>query len=111
MSHTELARKLRCNQTEAEKRIWYRLRAHRFLDLKFKRQVPIEGYIVDFCCEHEKLVIELDGGQHADARKEDAKRTMVLENAGYRVLRYWNNEVFENMDGVLSDITRFVGGA
>ena len=110
MRHTDLARKLRLDQTDAEKRLWDQLRGRRFLGLKFKRQVPIEGYIADFYCEQEKLIIELDGGQHADAQEYDTKRTSVLEQAGFRVLRYWNNDVHENLDGVLMDITRFVGG-
>jgi very-short-patch-repair endonuclease len=103
--HTPLARNLRRNQTEAEKRLWYKLRDRRFLGLKFKRQQTVEGYIGDFVCFEKRLVIELDGGQHAEMLDYDAKRTEFLEARGFLVKRYWNNDVMTNMDGVLQDIT------
>jgi very-short-patch-repair endonuclease len=75
--------------TDAERRLWYRLRAHRFDGYKFKRQVPIGGYIADFACLSRKLVIEVDGGQHSD-NAQDAVRDSDLRRAGFVVLRFWN---------------------
>ena len=100
----ENARALRKNQTEAEKRLWRRLRDKQVEGFRFRRQVPIGPYIVDFVCPSEKLLIEVDGGQHAENEEYDAARTALLENAGYRVLRFWNNEIFENLDGVLERV-------
>src|SRR5205807_9314645 len=80
--------------------VWYRLRAHRFDGHKFKRQVPIGSYLVDFACLGRKLVIEVDGGQHAD-NASDATRDRYLRSEGFRVLRFWNNDVLRNTDGVL----------
>ena len=98
------ARALRANQTEAEKRLWWRLRGKQVEGFRFRRQAPIGPYIADFVCPSEKLIIEVDGGQHAENEEYDAARTALLEDAGYRVLRFWNNEVFENLDGVLERI-------
>jgi len=89
--------------TDAERRLWYRLRAHRFDGHKFKRQVPIGPYIVDFACLGQKLVIEVDSGQHAESRS-DAVRDNDLRREGFRVLRFWNNDVLQNTDGVLETI-------
>ena len=100
----ENARALRANQTEAEKRLWWRLRDKQVEGFRFRRQVPIGPYIADFVCPSEKLIIEVDGGQHAENEEYDAARTALLEDAGYRVLRFWNNEVFENLDGVLERV-------
>jgi very-short-patch-repair endonuclease len=75
--------------TDAERRLWYRSRAHRFLDLKFKRQAPIGPYIVDFICFEHKLIIEVDGGQHAES-EADRRRDEWLRSEGYLVLRFWN---------------------
>jgi very-short-patch-repair endonuclease len=94
------ARALRSNPTEAEKRLWQRLRYEQVDGFKFRRQAPIGGYIVDFVCFHARLVIELDGGQHADQIERDSERTGWLENEGFSVLRFWNNEVFDNIEGV-----------
>src|SRR5688572_30542547 len=101
---TLIARKLRRNQTDAERTLWFRLRDRRLRGLKFRRQVPIGGYIVDFCCEYTRLIIELDGGQHVEQSKEDAERTSALEAMGYLVLRFWNNDVLLNTEGVLESI-------
>jgi very-short-patch-repair endonuclease len=101
------ARRLRRDMTEVEKRLWYLLRRGQFEGVKFKRQVPIGPYIVDFACLSWRLIIELDGGQHDSQRKQDARRTAYLEAEGYRVIRFWNNEVLENLDYVLATI----GGA
>src|SRR5882672_5523242 len=84
------ARRLRRDMTEAEKRLWYLLRGHRFDGMKFKRQVPVGPYIVDFASISLRLIIELDGGQHDSRREHDARRTAWLEADGYRVIRFWN---------------------
>jgi len=99
-----LARKLRRNQSEAEKKVWQAIRSRRLGGYKFRRQVPISHFIADFVCEDARLIVELDGGQHAENKADDLLRTQPLETFGYRVIRFWNNEVFENMEGVLSVI-------
>ena len=98
------AKTLRANQTEAEQRLWYHLRAHRFMGLKFKRQKPMGRYIVDFVCMEQRLIIELDGGQHAEQVKYDQHRDEWLRSQGYTVLRFWNNEVMQQLEGVLEQI-------
>jgi very-short-patch-repair endonuclease len=100
----ERARRLRRDQTDAERKLWLRLRDRRLNGWKFKRQVPIDRYVADFCCPDGRLIIELDGGQHSERTEADAKRTAVLESCGYLVLRFWNNDVMKNMDGVLEEI-------
>ena len=104
------AKVLRANQTDAELRLWYHLRAHRFLNLKFKRQKPIGHYIVDFVCIEMRLVIEVDGGQHADSAA-DVRRDAWLRERGFTVLRFWNNEVMQELDGVLEKIRLAVEAA
>jgi very-short-patch-repair endonuclease len=101
VSRAGLARNLRSEPTAAERKMWSRLRNRRFLDLKFKRQFPIDRFVVDFVCLDAKLIIEVDGGQHGDRVASDANRTEVLESLGYLVLRFWNNDVLTNIDGVL----------
>jgi very-short-patch-repair endonuclease len=103
MYGTKRARRLRTEQTEVERRLWLELRDRRLLGCKFRRQVPLGPYIVDFVCKERGLVIELDGGQHADD-PDDERRTADLEEAGWRVLRFWNNEVSENLEGMLERI-------
>ena len=98
------ARELRKNQTDVEARIWSRLRGRQVAGAKFRRQYPIGHFIADFCCVELRLVVELDGGQHAEAGAFDQRRTDFLVAEGYRVLRFWNNEVMENIDGVLERI-------
>jgi len=98
------AKTLRTNQTEAEQRLWYHLRAHRFMGLKFKRQKPMGRYIVDFVCMERRLIIELDGGQHAEQVAYDQHRDAWLRSHGYTVLRFWNNEVMQQMEGGLEQI-------
>jgi very-short-patch-repair endonuclease len=93
------AKDMRSQATDAEHRLWQILRAHRFAGYKFRRQVPIEFYIADFVCFAERLIIELDGGQHADSAS-DVKRDAFLRSQGFRILRIWNNNVFENEEGV-----------
>jgi very-short-patch-repair endonuclease len=84
--------------------LWFRVRGRRLNGLKFRRQVLIGPYIVDFCCEAARLIVELDGGQHAARAAQDATRTADLEARGYLVLRYWDNDVIRNIDGVLETI-------
>jgi len=102
------ARRLRHKQTDAERLQWFRLRDRRLGGWKFKRQVPIEGFIVDFCCADAKLILEIDGGQHDEQRAQDESRTAVLESKGYLVLRFWNNEVIGNVKGVVEDVLRTI---
>src|ERR1041385_868165 len=98
------ARRLRRDQTDAERKLWFRLRDRRLSGLKFRRQMPIDRYVVDFCCESARVIVEIDGGQHATRSAEDAARAAALEAQGYLVLRFWNNEVLQNLDGVLEVI-------
>jgi very-short-patch-repair endonuclease len=106
------AKALRSNQTDAEQRLWYQLRAHRFMGLKFKRQKLLGRYIVDFVCLEHRLAIELDGGQHAEQVAYDRQRDTWLRQQGYTVLRFWNNDVMQQLDGVLERIRCAVlGGA
>ena len=99
-----LARAMRAAPTEAERKLWWHLR-HRIptLGTHFRRQVRIGPYIADFACHATRTVIEVDGGQHGGSTVDEA-RTKVLAANGYRVLRYWNNDVLTNIDGVLADI-------
>ena len=105
------ARRLRRDQTEAEQKLWTHLRARRLAGYRFKRQVPLGPFIVDLACYEARLVIEVDGGQHAERSKEEATRTAWLEERGFRVLRFWNNEVMENLDAVLPEILSALRGA
>ena len=102
----KLARALRRQMTEAEKAMWSRLRDRRLDGVKFKRQKPIAGYIVDFVALDLKLIVEIDGGQHAERAAEDAARTKVLEESGYHVVRFWNHDVLGNIDGVLEALVQ-----
>ena len=97
----EQAKALRQRQTDAEGLLWHYLRKKQLGGYKFRRQQPIGPYIVDFACMSEKLVVELDGGQHAELAAHDERRDAFLRSEGFRVLRFWNNEVFENCYGVL----------
>jgi len=98
------ARNLRKNLTEVEKKLWYWLRRQNLQEARFRRQAPIGRYIVDFACYDPKLIIELDGGQHADQQHYDEKRDAWLKSEGFHVLRFWNHEVVENVEGVLQVI-------
>jgi very-short-patch-repair endonuclease len=95
---------LRENQTDAEARLWLLLRDRRLGGRKFRRQHPIPPYVVDFYCGEAKLVIELDGSQHAEATEQEVRRTRFLESRGLRVRRYWNNAVLTETETVLQDI-------
>ncbi|QNK71113.1 endonuclease domain-containing protein [Variovorax sp. PAMC26660] len=94
------ARSLRTTPTDAEALLWYHLRDRRMADHKFRRQRSIGPYFADFACLEAKLIVELDGGQHVDAAPYDGNRTRFLEAQGYRVLRFWNNEVLTQTDAV-----------
>ncbi|OFZ96178.1 MAG: hypothetical protein A2Z44_02215 [Betaproteobacteria bacterium RBG_19FT_COMBO_58_11] len=100
------ARHLRKNMTDAELRIWRALRLRQILGVKFRRQHPIGPYIADFVCIERKLIVEVDGGQHAEQIEKDAARTAWLEAQGYCIMRFWNNEVLQNTKGVLETIRR-----
>jgi adenine-specific DNA-methyltransferase len=102
----ERPRRLRQNMPDAERLVWSRLRNRRFAGFKFRRQVPLGSYIVDFVCFARRLVIEMDGGQHTLQQKYDADRTSWLEREGFRVVRFWNHEVFEERDAVEEQIWR-----
>ena len=104
MALRENAKHLRTHMTDAEARLWYHLRGHRFMGLKFKRQKPIGRYIVDFVCLECFLIIELDGGQHAEQRQMDQVRDGYLQERGYQVLRFWNHQVLGEMEAVLERI-------
>ncbi len=98
------AGELRHEPTPAEAKLWAALRGHRFADVHFRRQHAIGPYIVDFIAPRRKLVIEVDGSQHLDRVEYDAKRTAFLETKGYRVLRFWNSDIMNNIAGVLGMI-------
>jgi very-short-patch-repair endonuclease len=103
-SLTGAARKLRRTMTDAERKLWARLRGSQIEGLKFRRQQPIGHYVVDFCCLDPKLVVEVDGGQHAAHAEKDAARTEFLERSGYTVLRFWNHDVLCDTDAVVERI-------
>lgn len=105
----DFARGLRKTMTDVEHAIWKELRAHRFGDLKFKRQQPLGDYVVDFVCLGKRVVIELDGGQHAENIAYDTARDNWLVGQGFRVLRFWNNDVLNNREGVLVVIAEACG--
>jgi very-short-patch-repair endonuclease len=107
---TNLARKLRRNSTSAELRLWNRLRSRSIDGRKFVRQEPLGPYVVDFICREARLVIEVDGGQHADS-VADRVRERWLQDHNYRVLRFWNNDVMRNIEGVLEVIAASVAEA
>jgi very-short-patch-repair endonuclease len=104
MISTGIVRKLRNNMTDAEKKLWYVLRMKN-LGVKFRRQGLIGKYIVDFVCYERKLIIEADGGQHNESQS-DKTRDKWLESQGFKVLRFWNNDIFENLDGVGQEIIK-----
>jgi very-short-patch-repair endonuclease len=97
------ARTLRQNRTDAERALWQKLRRKQLDGLRFRQQVPLGPYIVDFLCARHRLIIEVDGGQHAGANVDRA-RTAWLEGRGFRILRFWNNDVLQNLDGVIEEI-------
>ena len=112
-THTrQNARRMRKAMTDAELKLWNELRAHRLMGLGFRRQLPVAGYIADFACPEHKVIVEVDGSQHAigDAAEYDALRTQQLEQDGWTVLRFWNDDVLRDMDNVCEHIVRVIGG-
>jgi very-short-patch-repair endonuclease len=109
----QLAPRLRRNATEAEKELWWHLRRKLPLEgTHFRRQVPIGPYVADFCCHAHRLIVELDGGQHSDdaALERDGRRDRYLQQHGYRVLRFWNAQVFTEIDAVVDTIAAALAG-
>ena len=101
---TTRSKNLRQNQTDAEEVIWHRLKAKRLLGLKFRRQFPIGPYFADFICIEKKLIIEIDGGQHCESAT-DKVRTDFLNKEGFEVIRFWNNDVLQNIEGAVSSLS------
>ena len=104
------ARRLPREQTDAERLLWRHLRGRRMRNAKFRRQHPIGPYFADFCSIERRLVIELDGSQHADLSPEDENRNSFLKSRDYRVLRFWNDQVLSDVDEVLNAIDKSLGG-
>jgi len=101
----KIARGLRRRPTDVESLLWQRLRGRQCGGYKFRRQVPIGSYLVDFACIEAKSIVELDGGQHAESVTQDAERTKYLESLGYEVIRFWNHDVMENISGIYDSLT------
>jgi len=97
---------LRKEPTDAERKLWSILRANKLNDVSFRRQHALGGYVVDFCAIKAKLVIELDGSQHLEQGDYDSRRTQELEKMGYTVIRFWNNQVLNDLNGVIIAITQ-----
>ncbi len=104
---TDRARVLRKNSTDAERRLWQGLRRNQINGCKFRRQQPIGPYIVDFVCFEKRLIIEVDGGQHAQQLEDDLARTEWLRSQGFQVLRFWNNQILREIDSVKAAILEF----
>ena len=104
---THFARQLRRDMTDAERRLWQRLRMRQLMGARFRRQHPLGPYIVDFACLAERLVVELDGGQHFESLY-DRRRDSAIAAMGFHVLRFWNNDVSRDLDGVCDQILRHV---
>ena len=117
MPHADVSRRLRSNAktmrrklTDAELKFWNAVRAHRLEQLGFRRQLPVLGYIADFACPEHRLIVEIDGSQHAEARaSHDLRRTETLERNGWTVLRFWNDEVLHDIDNVCLHIVKVLG--
>jgi len=103
---TARSRELRLNATDAERKLWQQINARKVAGVRFNRQFPIGPFICDFVSRSARLVIEVDGGQHAVDVAKDEARTAYLEARGYRVIRFWNNDVLERIEGVVSEIER-----
>jgi very-short-patch-repair endonuclease len=99
---------MRSTMTEAELKLWNELRAHRLMGLGFRRQMPIGGYIVDFACPEHKLVVEVDGSQHPEDQAYDSASTTYLEQQGWKVVRFWNDDVLHDIDNVCTHILRLI---
>ncbi len=109
ITQTTRARELRGTSTEAERALWSRLREKQLGGRRFRRQRPIGKYIVDFVCLDSRLIVELDGGQHQESSAYDTARTLELNNLGFSVIGFWNNEVLGEIDGVKEVILRSLG--
>jgi very-short-patch-repair endonuclease len=110
MRNTEFARELRHHQTDAERKLWGRMRNRQIDGWKFRRQVPYGPYVLDFFCFEADLVIEVDGGQHAEERAaQDRERTQYLEDQGLHVIRFWNCDVLQEIDSVIEAIYAALG--
>jgi len=103
---TMRSRELRLNATDAERKLWAQLSARKIAGVRFNRQFPVGPFICDFVSRSAKLIIEVDGGQHAADVEKDQARTAYLQSQDYRVIRFWNNDVLERIDGVVSEIER-----
>ncbi len=105
-----LARNLRKKLTPQKEKLWKLLRNKRYKNLKFRRQYPIGKYIVDFICREKRLIIELDGGQHNEPNniQSDISRSKYIEQYGYTILRFWNNEIDNNIEGVFKEIDKYI---
>ena len=105
------ARDLRKNMTPQERKMWNILRNHQFYGFEIRRQYPISDYIVDFICRSKKIIIEIDGGQHNedDNKNYDLERTKFLESLGYKVIRFWNNDIDNNIEGVYKEMQKHFG--
>jgi very-short-patch-repair endonuclease len=107
-THRKFARTMRADATKAENLLWQALRNRQLAGLKFKRQVPLGGYILDFVCFEARLIVEVDGGQHSESRR-DIERDAYFESQGLSTLRFWNDEVTGNIDAVCLRIMREAG--
>ena len=105
-SISEAAKELRKRQTEAEKRLWFKLRDKQLYGAKFRRQEPVGNYIVDFVCFEKKLVLEIDGNphKHTDVKRNDKQRTAWMQSEGFKVLRFWNADILNNIEVVLKKV-------
>jgi very-short-patch-repair endonuclease len=110
-SSHETARKLRRQQSPAEQFLWRRLRGRRICNVKFRRQFPIGPYFGDFCSIERRVIVEIDGSQHADQSGDDEVRTTYLVSRGYRVLRFWNDQVLKSADEVLAEIEKVLSSS
>lgn len=105
---TTFSRINRKKQTDAEKLLWYRLKGKQLAGFKFRRQCPIGSYILDFYCAEKKIAVELDGSQHMQSSVYDDQRKIYLQNYGIQIVRFWDNDVLKNIEGVLSQILEYV---
>ena len=108
LRNRERAHALRVDQTDAEARLWNRLRDRRLAGAKFRRQHPAGPYIVDFCCVERRLIVEVDGGQHAEADSGEDRRSAYLASFGFKVLRFWNTDVLSDIERVLGQIAEYL---
>jgi very-short-patch-repair endonuclease len=106
---TRFSRRLRTNSTDAEAKLWKHLRARQIDGCKFVRQAPVGPYFCDFICREQKLIVEVDGGQHANSQRDNIRDRYLIGN-GYRIVRFWNNDVLGNIEGVVSTISAALRG-